>query len=63
MLEQLEKRLTLLEAEVDRIKRKIEPNPAALRWWEKMAGTFAENLAYDEAMKLGRQYRESDLYC
>lgn len=60
MPEQLEERLTLLEAEVDRLKRKIEPNPADLPWWEKIAGTFVENPAYDEAMKLGREYRESD---
>jgi hypothetical protein len=60
MPEQLEERLTLLEAEVDRLKRKIEPNSADLSWWEKIAGTFAENSAYDEAMKLGREYRESD---
>jgi hypothetical protein len=60
MPEQLEERLTLLEAEVDRLKRKIEPNSADSPWWEKIAGTFAENSAYDEAMKLGREYRESD---
>jgi hypothetical protein len=60
MSEQLEERLTLLEAEVDRLKRKIDLTPAALSWWEKIAGTFAENPAYDEAMKLGREYRESE---
>jgi hypothetical protein len=60
MPEQLEERLTLLEAEVDRLKRKIDLTPAASPWWEKIAGTFAENSAYDEAMKLGREYRESD---
>jgi hypothetical protein len=60
MPEQLEERLTLLEAEVDRLKRKIDLTPAALPWWEKIAGTFAENSAYDEAMKLGREYRESE---
>jgi hypothetical protein len=58
--EQLEERLTLLEAEVERLKRKIEPNSAELPWWEKIAGTFAESPAYDEAMKLGREYRESE---
>ena len=57
---ELEERLTLLEAEVDRLKRKIELNQVKLPWWEKIAGTFAENSAYDEAMKLGREYRESD---
>jgi hypothetical protein len=60
MPEQLEERLTLLEAEVDRLKRKIDLNPAVLPWWEKIAGTFSENSAYDEAMKLGREYRELD---
>jgi hypothetical protein len=40
----------------ERLKRKIEPNPADSHWWEKIAGTFAENSAYDEAMKLGREY-------
>ena len=60
MPEQLEERLTLLEAEVDRVRRKVDITPADLPWWEKIAGTFVENPAYDEAMKLGREYRESD---
>jgi hypothetical protein len=60
MSEQREERLTLLEAEVDRLKRKIEPNQTDLPWWENIAGTFAEKSAYDEAMKLGREYRELD---
>ncbi|HEY9799212.1 MAG TPA: hypothetical protein V6D25_02550 [Leptolyngbyaceae cyanobacterium] len=28
-------------------------------WWQKVTGTFADNSAYDEAMQLGREYRES----
>jgi hypothetical protein len=28
-------------------------------WWQKIAGTFADNSAYDEAMQLGHEYRES----
>ncbi|MBD2490565.1 hypothetical protein [Aulosira sp. FACHB-615] len=28
-------------------------------WWQKIAGTFADNSAYDQAMQLGREYRES----
>jgi hypothetical protein len=60
MSEQLEERLTLLEAEIERLKCKVEPNRADLTWWEKIAGTFAENPAYDKAMKLGREYRELD---
>ncbi len=28
-------------------------------WWEKIAGIFSNNPAYDEAMQLGYEYRES----
>jgi hypothetical protein len=56
MPEQLEDRVALLEAEVARLRSKIENQQP---WWEKIAGTFADNPAYDEAMRLGREYRES----
>jgi hypothetical protein len=57
MPEQLEDRVALLETEVARLKNKIETESQP--WWEKIAGAFAENPAYDEAMRLGREYRES----
>lgn len=28
-------------------------------WWERIVGTFRDNPEYDEAMRLGREYRES----
>ena len=28
-------------------------------WWDKIAGTFANDSIYEEAMRLGREYRES----
>ncbi|NJM73257.1 MAG: hypothetical protein HC862_25740 [Scytonema sp. RU_4_4] len=59
MPEQLEERVALLEAEVARLKRKVESETSVTPWWEKIAGTFANNSAYDEAMRLGREYRES----
>lgn len=59
MPEQLEERVALLEAEVERLKHQIQQDPTSLPWWEKITGTFSENAAYDEAMKLGREYRES----
>jgi hypothetical protein len=62
MPEQLEARVAILEAEVERLKHKIEPQPPSEPWWEKIAGTFSDNSAYDEAMQLGREYRESQLY-
>ncbi|MEG3438423.1 hypothetical protein V0288_14930 [Pannus brasiliensis CCIBt3594] len=58
MSEQLEERVADLEAEVARLKNKVE-NDSSRPWWEKIAGTFADNPAYDEAMRLGREYRDS----
>ena len=65
MPEQLEERVAFLEAEVERLKVKIDSPLSSQPWWEKIAGTFSEDSAYDEAMKLGREYRESQLnnYC
>jgi hypothetical protein len=59
MSEQLEERLAHLEAEVARLKNKVENESSSRTWWEKIAGTFSDNPAYDEAMQLGREYRNS----
>jgi hypothetical protein len=61
MPETIEERLAHLEAEVASLKNKVETNSpsTSIPWWEKIAGTFADNPAYDEAMELGREYRES----
>jgi hypothetical protein len=59
MPEQLEERVALLEAEVARLKSKVESDLSSRPWWEKVAGTFADDPAYDEAMRLGREYRDS----
>ncbi len=42
-------RVTALEAEVARL----------LPWWKQIAGTFANDPMHAEAMRLGREYRES----
>jgi hypothetical protein len=58
--EQLEERVAILEAEVARLKQKAENDSSPTApWWEKIAGTFANNSAYDEAMHLGSDYRKS----
>jgi hypothetical protein len=59
MPEQLEDRVAQLEAEVVQLKRKMDCDLSQTPWWEKITGTFADNSAYDEAMQLGREYRES----
>jgi hypothetical protein len=49
-----------IEAEVAFIKNQLKIAPPMTKpWWEKIVGTFVNNPAYDEAMQLGREYRES----
>ena len=59
MQEQIEQRVAFLKDEVYRLKDKIEPNPVNKPWWETIAGTFADDPIYDEAMQLGQDYRQS----
>lgn len=58
---EIEKRLENLEAEVALLKSKLEKkdNKSEVPWWEQHLGIFADDPIYDEAMRLGREYRES----
>jgi hypothetical protein len=56
----LEARLAILEAEVERLKSKVEAvDNMSIPWWERIAGTFADDPHHEKAMTLGRSYRES----
>jgi len=55
---EIEVRLAKLEKEVSHLKSQIQ-TPDQTPWWESILGTFAEDPVYDEAMRLGREYRES----
>lgn len=50
---------SLLETEATQLENKIEIDTFSKPWWEQIAGTFADNPAYNEAMRLGREYRNS----
>ena len=55
----LEQRVMDLEAEVSNLKRKFAELALFQPWWEQIVGTFEGDPIYDEAMKLGRLYRQS----
>ena len=50
-IEVLEKELSLLKSKFEKIEKEKEP------WWKQRMGSFANDPAYDEAMRLGREYR------
>ncbi len=58
---EIENRIAVLEAEVASLKSKVEKkdDKNEIPWWKQRIGMFADNPAYDEAMRLGREYRES----
>jgi hypothetical protein len=60
MSEQVEERLAILEAEVAQLKQQLAVKTSDNSpWWDKIVGSFANDPAYEEAMKLGREYRQS----
>ena len=57
---ELEMRLTAVELELARLKTQIAlAPPRQNNWIEDIAGTFANDPVFDEAMALGRKWRES----
>jgi hypothetical protein len=49
-----------LEEEVARLKAKVEKGENEQEpWWKQIIGTFEGDPYYAEAMRLGREYRES----
>jgi hypothetical protein len=60
-IQSLEDRMTALEAEVICLKREMatqKPQREA-PWWERRFGAFKDDPLYDEAMRLGAEYRKS----
>ena len=56
----LANRVAALEEEVAQLKARLEKlAPSSSSWVDKIAGTFANDPAYEEAMRLGREWRES----
>ncbi len=56
MSQALEKRVAVLETELAQLKKSIRPDRT---WWRAIQGGFANDPVFDQAMRLGREYRES----
>ncbi len=56
----LEQRVAALEAEMALVKAKLAGQESAtIPWWKQIKGAFANDPAFEEAMRRGREYRES----
>ena len=54
----LEERVSALEAKFGQSENTAQTESP---WWEKIFGTFADSPDYDEAMRLGAEYRRAQL--
>ena len=57
-LQLLERRVAQLEQEVSLLKSR-DTGSSDQPWWERIAGRFENDPAFDEIVRLGREYRES----
>jgi hypothetical protein len=62
--ETLEERLVTLETRLDTLQllmeERLPQNPtSAKRGWQAIVGAFADDPLYEEAMRLGREWRDS----
>jgi hypothetical protein len=57
---QLEARVAALETELAQMRQMLPPpQPSQAPWWLKVAGSFAQDLTFDEAVRLGQEWRKA----
>lgn len=55
---ELELRVSALEKELAKLKEILaKDGKSDLPWWQQISGAFADDPLFDEAMRLGREYR------
>ena len=58
--QQLETRVAILERELSQMKQMVaESLQDKEPWWLKIAGTFENDSTFDEAVRLGQEWRKS----
>jgi hypothetical protein len=57
----MEERMTALEQELAQLKQQVQNGKQqdATPWWQQISGVFKDCPEFDEAMRLGRKWRES----
>ena len=55
----LEERVAELEAQVSRLLNTKAPEDKEIPWWERRFGAFKDDPYYDEAARLGAEYRRA----
>jgi hypothetical protein len=57
----LSERIARLEEQVTELTRQVREAPPAPEsaWWKRIAGVFKDDPEFEEAIRLGRAYRES----
>jgi hypothetical protein len=55
----VEERLTELEEKVARLQKAQREVSQPAPWWERHFGAFKESSYYEEAMRLGAEYRRA----
>ena len=55
----MERRVAALEQRVAGLQRRQESNPNGRAWLDDLYGRFAGDPVFEQAMKLGRKYRQS----
>ena len=56
---EVEQKLAVLQREIETLKRQSQPEKRTGKWWVDGAGRFADDPAFEEIVRLGREYRES----
>jgi hypothetical protein len=58
-LAQVEKKLAVLESEIEQLKRQSPAPRRDGKWYVENSGQFKGDPVYDEIVRRGRQYRKS----